>query len=449
MQRSLLTTVQLSALVVLSAAGLFVGDPLSWDMFRFSEPGGWLRSIFLILLMGSLLTTSFGFALKRRRRSDEFAFLAVLACGVNFLVQLKGGLQSPWQGLYLILTGLAAVAFPARLVGLTVGLVFALELSNWLLHQMGTMEDLLRLSGLLLLTVVGFGLMERTERHRIDGVQEELNKLNLGLERLTEPETGEPVSPLSREGKRSGRVEYVRELDKRLGRLLELARLATESQGAFLLQSDESCEILAVQSAAGSVENVSPEPFGVSGGLLAEVVREDRALAISEPARSLPRLPWYRRQPKLHSLLAIPIRGWERRRRVLVFDHLQAGHFNDERQKLAHGAVEQMAEWETWFRRQAKLEQDSKEFQRLHEASARLAEALRVEEILQLIHGFCSEVSHFDTFAVCLVEEGQEEFTVPVAEGYPSGVVGASFPVASHSWAAWMLRGREEPLSFD
>lgn len=434
-------------MVPLSATGLFLGQNLSWELFSVRHVQGILRFIFLILLVGGLVQTSFRFALKRRNRWDEFALLVVLVCGVNFSVQLSGGIRSGWQALYLFLVGLAALAFPNRLIVSLVGVIVTLETSNWILHMTGDGSDLLRLILLVVASAVVFGFMQRAERHQVERVEEELHRLNLGLQELTQSEGDDRMSPLSEEGKRIGLVEYVKELDKRLGDLLSLIQVGTEANGAFLFQTDGGSNGFMMRLSVDAAQELSNETIPISSGLLEQVNREDRPVKWSESGRALPRVPWYKKQPELHSLIAVPIQSRSGGPWILVVDHCEPDHFDDHREALIVSLAEQMSNWMESTRLIADLDVLSNEFRRLYEASARLSQALHREQILHQILSFCREVSRFETCAICLSEEGEESFSVPIAEGYPDKLKDGSFPLDVQTWASWILRSQDESLT--
>jgi len=60
---------------------------------------------------------------------------------------------------------------------------------------------------------------------------------------------------------------------------------------------------------------------------------------------------------------------------------------------------------------------------------------------------YAREVGRFDTCSVCLMSDGNEEFSVVVAEGYRKEILGKTFPLEAPTWAGWVLRAREEPLA--
>ena len=447
----------LATLLALGSAGLFLDQSVSWTLLDPRSGGGLWRIVFLMLLLTGLVATSLSFASKRTGAWNEFALLAVLATGVNFVVQLTGGLHSPWQALYLIVAGFTAVAYSPRTVAALVGVIFILEISNWAVHPVAGVSDLVRLLGLASVAAAGIGFLEWTKRRRSQQVEEELMRLNQGLQELERHEgedregEGETTSPLSEEGKRLGRVEYVRALDRRLGALLDLVRETTESYGAFLLRADPGTTGFIVRLASGPAAEKTGQRVSLVGGLLSDVLRDERSLSVTEKRRPLPSLPWYLQksgpatQPELHSLVAIPFRDHGGPQWILVLDHEEPGHFDEARQRLAGGFAEQMRQWLSSTRHLSELDILSNEFRRLYQASASLAQGLRVEQTLEEIVSFCGEVTDFETCAICLCEEGGDTFSVPVAEGYPQKVRGAQFPLGARTWAGWILRAQEEP----
>ncbi len=446
LRHTLLTLAALTILALLSAAGLFVNQTLGRDLFLPYERAGIIRLVFLFFLLSGVCHTAFRFILKRRQRVDEIAFLVVLACGINFLVQLSGGLRSPWQALYIIISGLAVLSFPIRFAVPALGLVLALETSNWLILPTGSADDLLRLAGLMAASAVAFRFMEKAERRRAERAEDELHRLNMGLQQLTDSGDGGETSILSEEGKRVSRVEYVRELERRLGELLKLAWAATEAHSAFLIQESPDGESFSLRLVVDEAGLASPELVKMTSGLLAEILRENRELSVSEAERPLPDFPWYVKTPVLHSLLALPMGKLTGPHWVCVLDHTEPNHFDLHRRELARSFVDQMTEWLAFTRQLADLDLLSGEFRRLYEASAALSQALRVEQILQHILSFCREVSRFETCAICLVGEGEESFTVDVAEGYPDRIKGTKHRLDSSTWTGWILRARDEPL---
>ena len=451
MHRPRVLVPMLSALLVLGAAGLFLEQPLSWELLDPREPGGIWRLSFLVLFLTSAVTTTLLLASKRSKARHDFPLLAVLAIAVNFVVQLSGGLQSSWQTLYLILIGLVAVACPPRLVASLLAVISALEVANWAIGGYQDGAALLRTLGLPAVTAAGIGFLEWSRRRRSERTEEELLKLNRGLEELEVSEEGVATSPISEEGKRLGRVEHVRALDARLGALLALVREVTEAYGAFLLRADPGTTGFIIRLVAGPAVDRTGERVTLAGGLLSDVLRDEKMLAVAERARPLPPFPWYSqragpaKQPELHSLLAIPFRDQGGPQWILVLDHEHPDHFDPARQELARGLSDQMLQWLSSTRLLSELDILSKEFRRLYEASAALSQGLPVEQTLEQIASFCKEVTQFEACAICLLDEGRDKFSVPVAEGYPRKFRGSLLPLDSRTWAGWILRAQEDP----
>jgi diguanylate cyclase (GGDEF)-like protein len=393
-------------------------------------------------------------AFQRGGGGQDLPLLAVLAIGTYLIVQLSGGLHSPWQALYFILVGFVVVAYPPKTTGAVLAGILALETSSWLLKGLESTPDLLRLTGLLVAAAVGMTFLERTKQKRSERMEGELRKLNRGLQELSDDEDGEATSPLSEEGKRIALVELLRGLDSRLGALLALVRDVTDAHGAFLLRAEPGTTSFIIRLAAGAggpVTEAIGERVPLVGGLFGDVLKDDKVLAVTEGSRPLPPFPWYSqkdgpaKQPELHSLLAVPFRDQLGPQWILVLDHLRPDHFDEARQKLAEGFVDQMRQWISSTRLLSELDVLSNEFRRLYQASAALSQGLRVEQTLEQIVSFCSEVTQFETCAICLLEEGSDTFSVPVAKGYPERTEGARLPLDGRTWAAWILRAQEDP----
>jgi diguanylate cyclase (GGDEF)-like protein len=433
----------LTYLVITSIAGLFLGEPFSWDLLW---PDGWtgiLRFLYIPALFGGLLLATFRFALKRQNDWDQLIFLLVLACGINFLVQISGGLGSTWQVLYLFLAGMAALSFPFRLVLPLLGVVAVIETSNWLTNPTGDFDNLVVFLGLIAAAALVFSFMQREERRRVEKAEVELKRLDLGLRHLSDREKDGLTSPLSEEGKRLGRVEHLRELDRRLADLLGLARAATGAHRAYLLQAVEASDTFVLRLSMSNENGVSAEPRTVESSLLEQVLREDRLMTLSEKDRPLPQMPWHSKNARVASIVAVPVRAKSGPQSVLVMDHNEADHFDRHRKNLSENFAEQMSHWLNSTRQLSDLDLQSHEFRRLYQASASLSEALRVDQILQQVLAFCREVSRFETCAICLFEEGAEHFTVPVAEGYSRKMQESKFPLDSPNWAGWILRSQD------
>jgi diguanylate cyclase (GGDEF)-like protein len=106
-----------------------------------------------------------------------------------------------------------------------------------------------------------------------------------------------------------------------------------------------------------------------------------------------------------------------------------------------------MKEAQSLFREKARQYVDELELKVLLRASEKLTGTTRLAELLHHIVEYVREVTRFDTCALCLREEGKDDVEVVVAEGYRKELLGSRFPLEAPTWAGWVLRAREEPLS--
>jgi hypothetical protein len=239
--RGTATLAVLIFILVTSGAGVFLDDP-PIVLGRGLGALDLLRLVYLVALVVGLAHAAFRYAGKHHSFLDELSLLLLLTCGVNLVVQWTGGARSYWQGLYLVVGGLASVAFSRRLVVVMVAAVLSLEIANAFFHPGTPVTDLMRVAMLFLLAVVGFNYMERAERERAERAEDRLLRLDAGLKQLAGPEEEEAVSPLSEDGRRAQRVEHLQKLESHLTPLLVLARTGTQAADAVLLQvsADES-----------------------------------------------------------------------------------------------------------------------------------------------------------------------------------------------------------------
>ena len=233
-------------------------------------------------------------------------------------------------------------------------------------------------------------------------------------------------------------------LESHLAPLLQLVTKATDARDAVLLQVAEGEGSYWVRLAAEG--DVEPRQFDLRGSFLAEVLRTERPVSL-ESGNTAYRLPWWLDAVPVQSVLAIPIRIWDEPPWILVLEHEEPEHFETERREMALAVAAQMSEAQSLFRRQAKHYVEELELKGLLRASEKLSSAARLVELLRHMVDYAREVGKFDTCSVCLMSDGNEEFSVVVAEGYRKEILGKTFPLEAPTWAGWVLRAREEPLA--
>ncbi len=443
--RGAATLAALIFILATSGAGLFLDNPpivLGGDLGALDL----LRLVYLAALAFGLGHAAFRYAEKHHSFLDELALLLLLTCGVNLVVQLTGGARSYWQGLYLVLGGLASVAFSRRLVVVMVAAVLSLEIANAFFHPGTPVTDLMRVAMLFLLAVVGFNYMERAERERAERAEDRLLRLDAGLRQLEGPDEDEAISPLSEDGRRVQRAEHLQKLEIHLTPLLVLARTGTQAADAVLLQVSADESSFWVRLGARPKDDLESGRFALRGSILAEVLRSDREVALAITGDS-PRLPWIPKTETVSSLVLVPIRIWDEPPWILVVHHESPEHFDSERRELLTSVAQQMKETQALFRQKALLSVEELELKGLLKASEGLSATTRLAELLDHMVAYARDVSRFETCAVCLQEEGKDHFSVVVAEGYRKDLLGSRFPLESATWAGWILRAREDPLA--
>jgi diguanylate cyclase (GGDEF)-like protein len=433
--------------LVASGAGLFLDEPpirLGPGM----GTGDLLRLATVLVLLSGLAYSAVRYAAKQHSFVDELSLLVFLVCGVNLVVQLTGGSRSYWQGLYLVLGGLASVAFSRRLVVIMVAVVLAVEIANWSVQPGTSIIDLSRLALLFLLAVVGFNYMERAERERAERAEDRLLRLDAGLKQLAGPEEddAEVISPLSEDGQRASRAEQLQKLDTHLAPLLALVRKATGADDAVLLQVAADEGSFWVRLHASAERTPSVRRFPLRGSIFSEVLKSERDVVLAG-LRDSDAPPWLPKDEPVPSVCAVPIRIWDEPPWILALHHGARDFFDEERRELARAVALQMREAQALFRREAQKSVEEIELKGLLKASEKLSGTTRLAELLEHMVDYARDVSRFDTCAICLREEAKEQFVVAVAEGYRKEILGNRFPLEAPTWAGWVLRAREEPLA--
>ncbi len=446
--RSAATLAVLIFILATSGAGLFLDDPPIVLDVRGRDVGALdlLRLVYLAALVVGLAHAAFRYAERHHSFLDELSLLLLLTCGVNLAVQLTGGARSYWQGLYVVVGGLASVAFSRRLVVVMVASVLSLEIANAFFHPGTPVTDVMRVAVLFLLAVVGFNYMERAERERAERAEDRLLRLDAGLKQLSGPEEDEEVSPLSEDGRRAQRAEHLQKLESHVTPLLVLARTGAQAADVVLLQVSADESSFWVRLGARPEDDLESRRFPLKGSILAEVLRGDREVAIAVSHENA-RVPWVPKTERVASIVAVPIRIWDEPPWILVAHHESPEHFDSQRRELLRSVAEQMKETQALFRQKAQQQVEELELKGLLKASEGLSATSRIAELLDQMVAYARNVSRFETCAVCLREEGKGYFSVVVAEGYRKDLLGNRLSLESPTWAGWVLRAREEPLA--
>jgi diguanylate cyclase (GGDEF)-like protein len=320
--------------------------------------------------------------------------------------------------------------------------VLSLEIANAFFHPGTPATDVMRVATLFLLAVVGFNYMERAERERAERAEDRLLRLDAGLRQLSGPDEDGAVSPLSEDGQRAQRAEHLQKLDSHLEPLLELARTGTQAADAVLLQVSADESSFWIRLGARPQDASERGRYSLRGSILAEVLRSDREVAIDSR-----QLPWVPKTEDPLSLVAVPIRIWDEPPWILVAHHQSPQHFDAGRREILRSVAQQMKDSQALFRQKAQQQVEELELKGLLKASEGLSATTKLAELLHQMVAYARDVTRFETCAVCLREEGKEHFAVVVAEGYREDLVGRRFPLEAPTWAAWVLRSREEPLA--
>ncbi len=346
---------------------------------------------------------------------------------INGLGSMTGGIRSPWWPAYLVLMAVVAARFERWWhQALFVAAISGLE--GWQIIWRSAPETLatefsrLGVGAALILSLlvavrVLYGreqwrLRETLEEHR--RLRSEAEELELMEEYRREPEP-ESISPKGRETRWMSNVV---DLKRDLGRLLNLARRALGAQTVALFQLREARDRLTLWHAAISGPAVNPEidirnGEGVIGGVAK--IRGPVLLTDLEPGDV--RTGYYLEEPRVRSLIAVPVNEESVLRGVLVADSPEAEAFGKAEQELLEGFSQEVTVILENQRVKLRREKKSEQRDTLRLLSDALSSTLKVDVMLNKMVELTGEVLPFEHCAVFLTDPERRRLVLRVQRG--------------------------------
>lgn len=436
----------------LSAAVLY-GGLLGFGFFAPSA-GIWSAHHYLMTSALLALTAVKLFRLSSKtvhtRRDTLEAGLLLLLC-VHVPIQATGSLASPaLPAMYLLVALLAAYSEPS-MTALFVGLATALIVpgvtrgvpwSQWIY----LVESL----AVYAVTVAAFALVVGTfvsieRRRRLEAVSA-LNRFVSDADALAqevdEP-TMEAMKPALQAEQERRMREATRNLDESLFNVLETARGATGAYSVIYFRHDVPTDQLVIRQMMTASDHVVEHGLPARQASLVSGVLKTKSPVRLKVTRGRP-LPYYTRQPKLDTAVAVPVYADEKQtalRGVLLAD------FTEE-------CAEDLAELLAGFGRTiTELERDARE-RELHAARAhrlahyfdtskQLTSTLALEEILGFAISASQELADFDFAVIVETDEEGKQFHIRKAEGRGVEKVVDKRGSVPSSLVGWVIKNRQ------
>jgi len=402
---------------------------------------------------GSALLAS----LKGRGQAEIFAFYAFLILALDGLGQILSPLGWPlWPAMALVVAALAvaetlpvALGFVALASLLAVAEAAAASFEPWkpaLAMSLGYLALVLVLNRALL-----------GEKHRLTTALAELARLHHGIDQLEETESGSSkMSPtaltlrqVSEDGRRARQLDRAAELDEALRRMVKLARTSVAAHAILYFDVDREREVAYLRAFDGPDAIVSDAVVPLGEDPFAFVLDRRQAFYATDFKRLLWSLPYYKREVKIGSLLAIPVRSGDAVLGVLVADRLEIQSFTSGEPDLLEAFAEMAADSLLRLRASVSREELGAEFKAVYVVSRNLATLMEQGPVRRLLLRSARDLVPFEGGAVVMADEAQTRYLVAEASGWPKEFEGRVVALEERTWAAWVLRSAEEPYLLD
>jgi diguanylate cyclase (GGDEF)-like protein len=256
---------------------------------------------------------------------------------------------------------------------------------------------------------------------------------------------------ISEDGRRARKADRAGEVDEDLGHLVSLARLATSAHAIFYFDIDRRRESAYLRAADGpdsiahdSVVPLERDPF-------AFVLDRGQSFYATDFPRLLWNLPYYGREVRIGSLLAVPARRADVVCGVLVADKEETQAFTGNEPTLLAGFAEMAMRAIQQVLESGSREEMGTEFKAVYAVSKNLARVEGAHSLRRLLVRSARDmVSSLVAVAIVSMDESETRYVVEAeAHGWPTEFAGREVGLSERTWAAWMLRSAEEPYLLD
>ena len=452
--------------VLLVAAGAMTLVALARPLEPWSP--GWLKGADALLLGLGVTTSALFASLRGRKLPEALALQAFLVLSVDALGQVVGTRGFPAWPLMTLLVAAVAVA-----EGLPVALGVAGQAT--LLAAAEAVRPLLPFlprAGLPVLDArpalaAAFGYFALAfavnralagEKRRLSATLAELARLQHGIDQLDDEPDGVPAPAASAaealrqvtgEGRRARQLDRASELDEELQRLVDVAHLAVGAHAVLYFDLDRQRELAHLRAARGPEELVRGGSVPLGADPFAFLLDRGQAFYATDFKRLLWELPWYRRQVKLGSLLAVPVRAGDVIVGALVADEVEVQAFTGNEPRLLDGFAALVADAIQKTRVSLGREELDAEFKAVYPLSQRLATLSREADVRELVLRASRHLAKVEGGAVAMVDDLDTRYVVEAGFGWPADFLKREVGLDERTWAAWVLRSAEEAYLLD
>jgi diguanylate cyclase (GGDEF)-like protein len=430
--------------------------------FRPLAPGAapWLRLVSLTLLAAGVVAAALLATLRGRGVAEPVALYAFLLLAIDGFGQLVGPIGWPvWPAFALILAAIA-VAEPPWVAFGAAALAAALAVVDAASSGFGQWKAAVAASLGYAALVFAVHFAQRLEKSRLASARAELARLQHGIDELEDsgPGAHAPAGPAalalrdaSGDARRARRMDRAAELDEALGRVVSLARRSVnahavcyfdfnrEQERAFLRAADGPPSLI-----ANTVAPLRSDPFGF-------VLDRGQTFYATDFSRLLWRLPYYRGEVKVGTLVAVPVRLSGIVRGVLVADRLEIQSLTGEEQPLLGAFAELAAETIRSTTAADQREEMGTEMKAIYEVSRQMAGLSEVDKVRARLLAAARELLSPEGGAVVTVNANGTAYSVDNSLGWVKDgeFEGRQVAMLEETWTAWLLKQEDPTLLLD
>ncbi len=275
--------------------------------------------------------------------------------------------------------------------------------------------------------------------------------MKYGIGQLEEQGAGQGTGPVpalkkaTEDARRTRRAEGALALEEELAKLVGLAQKATRAHAVTYFEVDRGRGRAFVRAATGPDALLKDASLPLGDDPFSFVLERKATFYATDFKRLLWSLPWYRGEVKIGSLIAVPVRTGDVVVAVLVADQAEIQAFTGAEPELLSAFADLAADAVVRARVLQSSEDLTVAFEAAQDLSNRLAAQKDSYQVSRLLLLSAQQIASPEMVAVVLADDASSRYVVKVAEGWAHDYVGREVALDEKTWAAWVVRSKEEP----
>jgi len=413
----------------------------------------------LVLLALGVVAAALLAVLRGRSMAEQLALYAFLLLSVDAFGQLLGPLGWPvWPAVALIVAAIA-VAEPPWIAFGAAALAAALAVID--AAAGGFVQWKLAVAASLGYSALVFAVhvAQRVEKARLSTARAELARLRHGIDELEDAEpgaaahrvgpAGQALREVSEDARRARRVDRAAELDQALGRVVALARRSLGAHAVCYFDFDRVGEKAFLRGSDGPDSLIADTVAPIRSDPFAFVLDRGQSFYATDFKRLLWRLPYYRGEVKIGTLVAVPVRLADIVRGVLVADKIEIQAFTGEEPALIEMFAELVAETIRATTASDRREEMGTEFKAVYEVSRQMAGLDQPVLVRARLLACARDLLAPEGGAVVTVNPSGTGYSVDNSLGWAQEFEGRQVALLEDTWTAWMLKQEDTALLMD